>query len=257
MHKKDIEHSLQELLTHIKTKNTHDWQYTQRSNQKAPETSWRLWMVMAGRGFGKTRMGAEMVRKWALTHPQCRIGLMGYSMEETRKIMLEGHSGLLNISQPQDKISYRISKREIEWPNGSKAYLLSASKPEQLRGMQFHYIWMDEWAKFYNAKEVFFQANITLRLGVDPKMLITTTPRPLPFLEELLSKPDTMLTQGSTWDNKDNLPQSYLHELQSEYKNTTLGEQELEGKFLGPQKKNAWWSWEDIIRARYKGETKL
>jgi phage terminase large subunit-like protein len=234
---------LQELLLFKKNKTP-----SLRENQRMPPGDWRIWLIMAGRGFGKTYAGSETIRQWALASC-CRIGLIGYSFDETRKIMVEGHSGLLSLAR-HDGIVYYPSQNKIRWPNGSEAFLLSASSPEKLRGLQFHFIWIDEWAKFPSAQEVFEQANIILRLGPHPKMIITTTPKPIGALEHLLKRNDIALTRGSVWDNKANLSSSYMQEIEKTYQNTDLEGQELRGVFVA-QKTHCWWTRDNIINARY------
>ena len=227
-----------------------DWHRQARLKQKVPEGNWRVWMIMAGRGFGKTRTGAETIRRWVLENRYKRIGLVGNSESETRDIMVEGVSGLLNVHHPDERPNYEPSKRRITWKNGATATLLSAENVEQFRGPQFDALWIDEFAKFRNARDVWDQANFCLRLGQDPRMVITTTPRATEMIRTILEahRDWAFVTRGSTFDNGDNLSKDFLDQVTRRYAGTKIGEQELYGRVLS-QLEGALWSHEMIARS--------
>ena len=131
-----------------------DWPFWQRADQKPPESDWRVWLVMAGRGYGKTRMGAEWARAKALSHPECRIALVAATMAEARNVMVEGDSGILSLA-PDDRPEWRSSLGQIRWSNGSVISLYSAAEPDGLRGLQHDFAWADEIAKWHEAEAAF------------------------------------------------------------------------------------------------------
>ena len=188
----------------------HDWSLHAREEQLEPKGDWRVWLILAGRGFGKTRTGAETVRAWAQSGLYPRIALVGETEHDVRSVMVEGESGILNISPPSNRPELQSSLRRLVWPNGAIAEFFSAQNPEGLRGPQFHAAWVDELAKYPDPESVYTQLNFTLRLGNNPKMIITTTPKPISFIENLLEKDYVHVTRGSTFDNQNNLPQSFL-----------------------------------------------
>lgn len=212
------------------------WRLWARKSQIAPEGNWRIWLIMAGRGFGKTRAGAEWVRSIAEADPGARIALIGASFGETRAVMVEGESGLLAISPPERMPDFEPSLRRIVWPNGAQAMLYSALDPEALRGPQHSHAWCDEIAKWDNAggKALACWDNLMmgLRLGEDPRVLATTTPRAVPLLQRLLDEEGVEVTRGKTEDNSDNLPARFLAAIRSSYGNSLLGRQELDGELI-------------------------
>lgn len=213
----------------------YQWEAMARENQKVPPGSWRVWMILAGRGFGKTRTGAETIRQWVTTGKAKRIALVSDTESEGRDVMIEGISGLIAIHPPQDRPLYEPSKRRLTWRNGAIATLFSAENYEQLRGPQFDTAWVDELAKFRCAQDVWDQLALTLRLGKHPRIVVTTTPRPIPLIKQLLEGEKTgqvAITRGTTFENRQNLASSFLDHLQSAYVGTRLGAQELEGKVL-------------------------
>ncbi|MGL4426692.1 MAG: DNA-packaging protein [Alphaproteobacteria bacterium] len=219
----------------------HNWQLQARTQQRIPQGDWRIWLILAGRGFGKTRTGAETVRRWATQGIYQRICLLANNFDDGRKVMLEGQSGLLSISPEDEQVRYQASRRMLAWPGGAKAFLYSAQAPHQLRGPQFDAAWIDELAKFPNVTEVWDQLMFSLRLGNAPRILITTTPRPLRFLKELMERDDVYITTGTTFENAENLAEGYLDMLKQTYLHTRLGLQEIEGKYLEEAKSDALW----------------
>jgi len=210
----------------------YSWEFWARPNQKAPEGEWNTWLVMAGRGFGKTRMGSEWIRQLAHDNPGCRIALVAETAADARDVMILGDSGLINCDPTLDRDSWSPTNRCLTWPNGSKAWCYNATEPDQLRGPQHHFAWVDELAKFRYMQETWDQLQFGLRLGLHPRVLVTTTPRPLPLIKKLMADADTVVTRGATLDNKANLAANTMKQLYERYGGTRLGRQELEGEIL-------------------------
>lgn len=237
----DREQMLETLDDDICSELLFDWQFWARPNQLPPTTQeWSHWLVLAGRGFGKTRMGAEWVRSivsgqsplMAPTSAPCRIALVAETAADGREVMIEGESGLLAIFPSGERPVYEPSRRRLVWPNGIVAHLYSASEPDQLRGPQHGFAWVDELAKWPNAEDVWSNLLMGLRLGRRPRVIITTTPRPVPLLRTLLKDKTTLVTRGSTFDNAANLPAQFLNQISRLYGGTRLGRQELDGELI-------------------------
>jgi phage terminase large subunit-like protein len=207
------------------------------SGQLPPDGEWRTWLILAGRGFGKTRAGSEWVRSVAEADPAARIALVGASLAEARAVMVEGESGILAVCPPGMVPLFEPSLRRLRFPNGAEAMLYSAGEPETLRGPQHSHAWCDEIAKWNNAHGRALRAwnnlLLGLRLGGSQRVLATTTPRAVELVQRLL-QPDraTVVTRGTTYDNAGNLPATYLRAMQREFGATALGRQELEGELL-------------------------
>ena len=213
----------------------YQWDRYARAKQRVPAGSWRTWLILAGRGFGKTRTGSETLRQWVGSGQAKRIALIGATEGEVRDVMIEGDSGLLSIYPPENKPVYESSKGRVTWPNGAMATIFSAENYEKLRGPQFDAAWIDELCKFRSDREVWDQLNFSLRLGKNPRVIITTTPRPTVLLKELLQgekKGDVHVTTGTTYENLGNLSKGFMGIMSQKYGGTTLGKQELEGKIL-------------------------
>ncbi len=212
------------------------WRLWARGEQLAPPGDWRVWLIMAGRGFGKTRAGAEWVREVAAAHPDARIALVGASLGEARAVMIEGESGILAISPPRRRPRFEPSLRRLTWPNGAQAVLYSALEPESLRGPQHSHAWCDEIAKWSNvagkAEKAWNNLLLGLRLGERPRLLATTTPRAVPLLRRLLKEDGLHLTKGSTYDNADNLPERFISDVRTAFGKSLLGRQELDGELI-------------------------
>lgn len=228
-----------------------DWNFWARENQKAPEGEWNTWLVMAGRGFGKTRMGSEWIRQKAEQNPGCRIALVAETAADARDVMILGDSGLINCDPNLTADSWSPTNRRLSWPNGSTAWCYNATEPDQLRGPQHHFAWVDELAKFRYMQETWDQLQFGLRLGVHPQVLVTTTPRPLPLIKKLRADSDTIVTMGSTLDNQANLAANTIKQLYDRYGGTRLGRQELAGEILDDIP-GALWSRESIDNARLR-----
>lgn len=209
----------------------HDWQLWARDAQLPPDGDWTWWLVLAGRGFGKTRTGAEWVHGRVMAGEARRVALVAPTAADCRDIMVEGESGLLNVGLPQDRPVYEPSKRRLTWPNGAIGTLFSAEEPERLRGPQHDTAWCDELAAWKYLRATWDMLAFGFRLGT-PKGIITTTPRPTDVLRELLKDPDVIVTKGSTFDNAANLAPGFLSRLRKRYEGTRLGRQELEAQML-------------------------
>ncbi len=205
------------------------WSIHARDKQKLPEGDWTYWLIKAGRGFGKTRTGAETVRIWKDHFPI--IHLVARTAADVRDVMIEGESGLLNISPPWDKPSYYPSTRKIQWRNGAIAKLFSADEPDLLRGPQCYKAWADELAA-WRYDEAWVQLKMGLRLGDHPQCIITTTPRPTKVIKELVKDPNTHVTNGTSYENKDNLADAFFSQIIKMYEGTRLGRQELNAELL-------------------------
>jgi len=228
------------------TRHLYDWSLKARPSQREPTGDWRIWLILAGRGFGKTRTGAETIRAWIESRKAKRICLLGASYGEARQVMLEGESGLLSVFPKGSGPVYRKKENQLIWPNGAKAWLYSAQVYEQLRGPQFDAAWVDELGKFPYAQESWDQLMLGLRLGQNPRVIVTTTPRSIPLLTHLLERPDSVCTRGSTFENADHLAPSFLKDVKARYGGTRFGAQELEGLMLPTSSEAALWR-EDMI----------
>jgi phage terminase large subunit-like protein len=207
------------------------WEFWARAGQLPPQSSWRLWLVLAGRGFGKTRMGAEWVRARAMADGSARIALVGATLAEARAVMVEGESGLLALPGTHG-MQWEPSLRRLVWPNGAEATLYSAARPDSLRGGQHHFAWADEIAKWKYGVATWDNLMMGLRLGTAPRVVATTTPRSVPLLCRLVDEPDAEITRGSTRDNTANLPDSFLNAMEQAYAGTRTGRQELNGELI-------------------------
>jgi phage terminase large subunit-like protein len=209
----------------------YDWAYRARPEQLPPPGDWRVWLLLAGRGFGKTRTGAETVRTRVASGLARRIALVGPTAADVRDVMVEGESGLLAIAPPWDRPVYEPSKRRLTWPSGAVATLFSADEPERLRGPQHDLAWCDELAAWRYAA-AWDMLMFGLRLGADPRAVVTTTPRPTKLIRELLADPKVVVTRGRTAENRANLAPAFLSQVVRRYEGTRLGRQELDGELL-------------------------
>jgi len=194
---------------------------------------WMEWLIMAGRGWGKTRTGAEFIRyQTATIGRQCRAALIGRTAADVRDVMIEGESGLLSVFPSSERPEYQPSKRRVLFKNGAVAYCYSSEEPDQLRGPQHHIAWIDEMATFYHLDLVITNYRLGLRLGTSPRCVITTTPRPRKEIREIRHSPTTVMTGGRTYENLDNLAPTFAETVIRKYEGTRLGRQELEGEYL-------------------------
>jgi phage terminase large subunit-like protein len=236
------------------------WELGARGDQLPPPASadgapWVQWLVVGGRGAGKTRTGAEWVRGLALglpgfaRAPVGRIALVGETFNDVREVMVEGVSGILSVHARGERPRWLPSRRRLEWRNGATAQCFSAEDPQSLRGPQFECAWLDELAKWRQAEEVFDMLQFGLRLGAHPRQLITTTPRPVPLLKRLLADPRSVVTRARTLDNHAHLAPDFLQTVVSRYAGTRLGRQELDGELI-EDRPDALWTRDMIEAAR-------
>lgn len=220
-----------------------DWQTWARDDQLPPACDaqgrpWRTWLILGGRGSGKTRAGAEWVRAEAAALARrggadCgRIALIGETLDQVRSVMVEGVSGLLGVHPPDDRPRFESSKRQLIWPSGVVAQLFSAEDPESLRGPQFAAAWLDEIAKWRYAEQTWDMLQFGLRLGSMPRQVVTTTPRPVPILKRIMNEDSTVVTRVRTADNAANLAPAFLAEMERRYGGSLLGRQELDGELI-------------------------
>lgn len=238
-----------------------DWSVWGRPEQFCPEgEDWNIWLVLAGRGFGKTRLASEWVREQAkyTTTGQRRFALVARTAADVRDVIVEGESGIMNVSAPSEKPLYEPSKRRLTWPNGNTATLFTADEPDSLRGPQFTHAWGDEIAAWRQTPDAagmtaFDNLRVGTRLGAHPKMVVTTTPKRVPLLYKLLEEADkghnVQVTRGSTLDNAGNLSGAYLDTMLGVYAGTKLAKQELYGEMLD-NVEGALWTEEMIERNR-------
>lgn len=214
----------------------YEWSLYARAAQRPPEGDWDTWVIMAGRGFGKTRPGAEQVIEWSKQLGQDfgggHIALVATNPLDARTVMIEGESGILPCSPPWYRPLYEPSKKQLRWDNGVIAHIYSAEEPDQLRGPQHHKLWGDEPCKWKYPQETWDMAQFGLRLGIDPQSLLTTTPRPIKMLIDIIGDPRTRMTHGHTLENQVNLSPKFLRTIMRKYAGTRLGKQELEAKLL-------------------------
>ena len=200
---------------------------------------WRVWLMMAGRGYGKTRAGAEWIHQLALTGKR-RIALVGGSLDEARAIMIEGVSGLLGIARRHRvRVTWEPSLRRLSWPQGSVATLYSGDHPDGLRGPEHDFAWCDELAKWREAEGAWDNLQMGLRRGARPRALVTTTPRVMELLTRLQADPWTVATGGRTGDNI-NLPRSFVEVMMATYGGTRKGRQELDGELMAEAEGSLW-----------------
>ncbi|SMF48807.1 Large terminase phage packaging protein [Xaviernesmea oryzae] len=227
-----------------------DWDFKGRPEQKPPAGNWRTWLIMGGRGSGKTRAGAEWVHALASAGERSalRIALVAETLGDAREVMVDGVSGICRIARSK-RPDFEISRRRLVWSNGAVAQIFSSEDPEALRGPQFHFAWCDELAKWKHAEETFDMLQFGLRLGADPRQLVTTTPRPVPVLKRLIADPGTRLARISTEANAANLAPGFLQALEARYGGTRLGRQEIAGELI-EDREDALWKRADLEACR-------
>ena len=229
----------------------HAWPVLGRASQLPPGAAqgggdWTVWLVLGGRGAGKTRAGAEWVRGMALGRPPYtdrpagRIALVAETMADVREVMVEGVSGLLAVHPRNERPRYEPTRRRLEWPNGAIAQGFSAEDPESLRGPQFDAAWCDELAKWRYAEAAFDMLQFGLRLGANPRQVVTTTPRPTALLRRLIADPLSAVTRMGTAENAANLAPRFLETVVGRYAGTRLGRQELDGEMVEDRPDALW-----------------
>jgi phage terminase large subunit-like protein len=225
---------LKALLAGLKEQEIRDfwgsWSIWARREQLPPAWHWSVWLMLAGRGFGKTRAGAEWVHDVA-QEKGVRIALIGATEDEVRRVMIEGSSGILAFSPIGGRPEWEPSKGVLTWPNGAKAFVYSGANAEGLRGPEHHYAWCDEIAKWAHADATWDNLRMGMRCGRRPQIVVTTTPRAKPLLKRIMAMPGVAITRGRTRDNA-HLPKAYVVELTGEYGGTRFGRQELDGEMI-------------------------
>lgn len=230
------------------------WSLHARPSQRIPAGDWTTWLIKAGRGWGKTRVAAETIRQWKENNPI--IHFIGPTSADVRDVMVEGISGILNVSPPWDKPRYESSKRRVAWKNGAYALLFSSEEPDRLRGPQCHVAWCDEFASWKYAQETWDNMSMGLRLGRHPRVIATTTPRPIKVIRDLIKDPTTYITSGTTYENMSNLAPAFINTILKKYEGTRLGRQELMAEVL-EDIEGALWNMEIIEKNRVKEAPEL
>lgn len=227
-----------------------DWESWARAGQDPPAGDWRQWLIAAGRGFGKTRAGAEYVLGFARDNPDAAIALVGATAEEARAMMIEGRSGLLAVARADErqKMLWRPLLGRLTFASGAEARLFSAANPESLRGPEHHLAWCDELAKWARAEAAWNNLRLGLRLGERPRAIITTTPRPVSLLKRLLADPRTAVSGGPSRANP-HIAEDFLAAVEEAHGGTRFGRQELEGVVLDDLE-GALWTRDLIERSR-------
>jgi len=215
------------------------WKFWARPAQLPPETDWGVWLLMTGRGFGKTRAGAEWIIEQAKI-PERRIAMVGRIPADARDVMIGGESGIMACSPHDFRPRYVGSSRSLKWPNGSEALIYSSEAHDDLRGPNFHCAWVDELAKYRHAQATWDTLVMAVRLPPDPRIVVTTTPRPIPIIKSLMADPSTHVTKGTIYENRDNLSEKFFNRLIRRYEGTYLGQQELEGQLISDRPGALW-----------------
>jgi phage terminase large subunit-like protein len=211
-----------------------DFAFFLRPKQRAPEGNWSVLLARSGRGWGKTYMGSAWVHERAMSHPRRWIAIVARTPADARDFVVEGPGGLLRNAPRAEKPDWEPSKRRLTWPNGSWATIFSDEQPDQLRGFSGDTAWLDEFAKFQNPEDVWNTMSFGMReASTDrPRVLITTTPRPLTILNSIEKMPGTIVVTGSSFENRTNLDPKWLSDVLSTYEGTRLGRQEIHAEYL-------------------------
>lgn len=232
-----------------------EWLCKARPKQITPTGDWHIWLILAGRGWGKTLTGATDALLYALRNPESQVAIITPTFGDLRRVAFEGPSGILTML-PDEAIlagrgqGYNSSNAQIRLYNGSKIMGFSATEPDRLRGPQFHRAWCDELAA-WRYPETFDQLMFGLRLGERPQCIITTTPKPQPIIRSLIERNDCRVTTGSTFENEDNLASSTINMLKEKYEGTTLGQQELYAEIITGTE-GALWDIDQIDKQRIR-----
>jgi len=237
--------------------NTRWWRWA-HDGQRAPEGDWRIWLIRAGRGFGKTRAGAEWISAIARAMPEARIALVGATAEDVRRVMIEGASGLLAVARDNEVVRWFVSPGEVQFPSGARAFVYSAEAPEALRGPEHHVAWCDELAKWRGAggEAAWDNLMMGLRLGEQPRVIVTTTPRPVKLMRRVMAMPRVEETRGRTRDNP-HLPASFVEAMFEQYTaGSRIARQELDGELID-QVEGALWTRGLIEAQRVKKAPKM
>ena len=214
-----------------KARYLYDWSLIARPKQLPPKGDWETWLIQTGRGWGKTRAGVEFIRHEVEAGRAKRIALVGPTAADVRDVIVEGESGILAVCPPWDRPLYEPSKRRLTWKNGAIATTYSADEPDRLRGPQHDLALADELAA-WRRPEAWDMLLLGLRIGNNPRCVVMTTPRPIQVLRDLAANPHTVVTYGTTFENKENLAERFFTQIINRYEGTSLGEQEIFGRLL-------------------------
>ena len=222
-----------------------DFDLVAHPHQRAPVQAnngqdWTTWLILGGRGAGKTRAGAEWVRSIALADPKARIALVAETEHDARAVMIEGVSGLLSVHGVRERPQWMPSRRRLQWKNGAVAEVFTAENHESLRGPQFSAAWCDELAKWRHADDTFDMLQFGLRLGERPRQVVTTTPRPIALIRKLIADPSTALTRAGTRANAFNLAPAFVEHVLTRYGGTRIGRQEIDGEIVEERADALW-----------------
>jgi phage terminase large subunit-like protein len=225
-----------------------DWDWQAHGGQREPPGDWRIWLMLAGRGFGKTKAGAQWVLARAREAPGARIALIGSSISDAGKVMIEGESGLIASARTGERLDWRVSAGELRFPSGAVAHLYSGANPAKLRGPQHHFAWADEIGKWRKASESWDNLELGMRLGERPRIVVTTTPGQRDLVTRIRSL-DAVATSGGRTIENPHLPPAFVAAMESAYGGSRLGRQELDGIMLG-EAEGALWTRDMIEQAR-------
>ena len=230
------------------------WMVNAHDHQREPKGDWTTWLLLGGRGAGKTRAGAEWIRAlvggFANDNTKHKsIALVAESYADAREVMIEGPSGICAVAAPGERPVYESSRRRLVWPGGAIAYAFSAEDPDGIRGYQFDAAWSDELCKWRYAEETWSNLQLALRLGARPRQIATTTPRPMALLKRLMKAETTKLVRASTYENRAHLSDAFFSEIAALYEGTALGRQELLGELIDDVA-GALWTWNLIEAAQ-------
>ena len=218
----------------------YDWPFYARPKQLPPPGDWSTWLLLAGRGFGKTRTGAEFIRAEVKAGRAGRIALIERTPADARDVMIEGESGLLAVHPSHERPVYEASRRRVKWPNGATATIYTSYEPDQLRGPQHDLAWAEELCSWQYQQETWDNLMLGIRLGQHPRVVVSTTPKPGQLLKSIMAQPTTATVRGSTYENLANLAPTFRAHVLSRYEGTSLGRQELHGEILDEADDSLW-----------------
>lgn len=216
-----------------------EWSWQAHGGQREPPGDWRVWLIQAGRGFGKTRAGAEWIWARVRETPGAAVALVGANLDDVRKVMVDGESGLAAAARTGEYARWVGTRQQVEFSNGAVGFAYTGERPEKLRGPQHHYAWCDELAKWAHGELAWDNLRLTMRLGTRPRIVVTTTPRRVPLMNRILSEEACAVTRGRTADNV-HLPADFQAAVEGLYGGTRLGRQELEGELVEDVEGSLW-----------------